>query len=108
MLETWACYRSAAQAETAPQAIVVACFGDPGVGALRELVPIPVFGLAEVSLRSTARTHGRFAVVTAGPAWKSMLDELVRQLGLEGSYAGTYAITPTVLVRRASPNSFGR
>ena len=92
MLETWACYRSAAQAETAPQAIVVACFGDPGVGALRELVPIPVFGLAEVSLRSTARTHGRFAVVTAGPAWKSMLDELVRQLGLEGSYAGTYAI----------------
>ena len=37
-----------------------------------------------------------------------MLDELVRQLGLEGSYAGTYAITPTVLVRRASPNSFGR
>lgn len=106
VLETWACYRSAAQAETAPQAIVIACFGDPGVAALRELVPISVFGLAEASLRSTARTHGRFAVVTAGPAWKSMLDELVRQLGLEGSYAGTYAIDANGLGATRQPEQF--
>ena len=106
VLETWACYRSAAQAEPPPQAIVVACFGDPGVAALRELVSIPVFGLAETSLRSTARTHGRFAIVTAGPAWKSMLDELVRQLGLEGSYAGTYAINANGLGATRQPEQF--
>lgn len=106
VLETWACYRSAAQTETALQAIVVACFGDPGVAALRELVPIPVFGLAEASLRSTARTYGRFAIVTAGPVWKSMLDELVRQFGLEDSYAGTHAIDANGLGASRQPEQF--
>lgn len=106
VLETWASYRSAAQAEGIPQAIVVACFGDPGVAALREVVPMPVFGLAEASLRSTATTHGRFAIVTAGPAWKSMLDELVRQLGLEGSYAGTQTIDANGLGAARQPEQF--
>ena len=106
VLETWASYSGAAGCGAPPHAIVIACFGDPGVTALRELVPFPVFGLAEESLRSTARKYERFAIVTAGSVWKSMLDELVWQLDLKSSYAGTYAIDANGLSAAQEPERF--
>ncbi len=106
VLETWASYSSAVRGGEGPDAVVIACFGDPGVAALRELLPIPVFGLAEESLRSTAKAYQRFAVVTAGPAWKSMLDELISHLDLTSSYAGTYAIDANGLVAAREPERF--
>ena len=89
-----------------PQAVLVACFGDPAVEALRELSNVPVYGLAEASLRHSAGRYARFAVVTAGPAWKSMLDELARRLPLNGRYLGTYAIDATGLDAAGKPQAF--
>ncbi len=95
VLEIWARYR--AGGHPPPAAAVVACFGDPGVPALRELAGVPVFGLAEAALRRAGEEFGRIAVVTAGQPWQAMLDELVARLALTHQYAGTFAADTTGL-----------
>lgn len=59
---------------------LVGCFGDPGLYALRSLLPTPVVGLAQAALDEAA-AHGRFAIVTGGAAWKPMLGRIVRESG---------------------------
>jgi allantoin racemase len=61
-------------------AVLIGCFGDPGLWALREHSGVPVTGLAEASFIEAAR-HGSFAVVTGGAAWKPMLERLAFGLG---------------------------
>ena len=45
-------------------AVVVACFGDPGVDALRMLVQVPVIGIGAASFLQAAWIAPRFAIVT--------------------------------------------
>lgn len=66
-----------------PRAVLVACFGDPGVWALREMTPVPVIGLAEASMRE-ARAIGPFGIVTGGAAWGPMLERLARGWEMSG------------------------
>ena len=73
-----------------PAAVLVACFGDPGVWALREVAGVPVIGLAEAAMREAAQ-HGPYAVVTGGAAWQPMLQRLARALSLDGP-AGLQAV----------------
>ena len=75
-----AVYRSHIEAGLRPDAVLVACFGDPGVAALQTLAPVPVYGLAEASMRHV-NDLGRFAVVTGGAAWEPMIWRLARGLG---------------------------
>lgn len=48
-------------------AVLIACFGDPGLLALREAAKVPVLGLAQASFEA-AQQRGPFAVVTGGRA----------------------------------------
>lgn len=66
-----------------PRAVLVACFGDPGVWALRETAGVPVMGLAEAAMRE-ADALGPFGIVTGGSAWAPMLERLARGLQLGG------------------------
>jgi Asp/Glu/hydantoin racemase len=91
-LDTWAA--ALAQADGAPQAVLVGCFGDPGLLALRESSPVPVTGLAEAAFIEAAR-HGRFAVVTGGERWAPMLRRLAHMLGHAESLAGIETVAPT-------------
>ena len=50
------------------QAIVVACFSDPGLQAARELVPVPVLGLGESGLRAALSLGQRVGVVAVADA----------------------------------------
>jgi allantoin racemase len=45
-------------------AYLVACFGDPGLHAARELTDRPVVGIGEAALHAAALVAGRFAIVT--------------------------------------------
>src|SRR5262245_61191617 len=67
--------------------VYLACFGDPGLAALREVSPVPVVGMAEASVEAACRLGRRFAIVTAGAAWAPMLKELVTGLGLSDRLA---------------------
>ncbi len=64
-----------------PAAVLVACFGDPGAWALREVAGVPVIGLAEAAMREAAQ-HGPFSIVTGGAAWGPMLQRLASGLGI--------------------------
>lgn len=66
-----------------PHAVLVACFGDPGVWALREVAGVPVIGLAEAAMREAQRV-GPFGIVTGGAAWGPMLERLARGWEMSG------------------------
>lgn len=81
-----------------PDAIIVACFGDPGVYALREVVAahglnIPVYGLAEASMQHAASSgQGRFVIVTGGLPWGPILTRLTTNIGLKKRLGGVHTL----------------
>lgn len=75
-------------------AVYLACFGDPGLLALREVANIPVVGMAEASCLEAAQ-RGRFAIVTGGALWGPMLTEFVASMGLADKLTGVRTIAPT-------------
>ena len=76
-------------------AVLLACFGDPGLAALKELSPVPVVGMAEASCHEACRRGPRFAIVTGGLLWKPMLEEFVAQLGLADRLASVRCLPQT-------------
>jgi Asp/Glu/hydantoin racemase len=89
-LDTWA--QALAQPGPRFDAVLIGCFGDPGLMALRECSSIAVTGLAEASFIAAAR-QGRFAVVTGGARWKPMLERLAHALGFADSLAGVHTVS---------------
>ncbi|WCS24829.1 aspartate/glutamate racemase family protein [Methylobacterium sp. NMS14P] len=75
-------------------AVYLACFGDPGLLALRELSRVPVIGLAEAACREAAAA-GRFGIVTGSAAWEPMLREFVATLGLSDALAALRTVAPS-------------
>ena len=63
-------------------AVVLACFGDPGLAALKEISPVPVVGMADASVLQACALGGRFSIVTGGERWQSMLEDFVAGMGL--------------------------
>lgn len=76
-------------------AVYLACFGDPGLFALREIAPVPVVGMAEAACRAACAQPGPFAIVTGGVSWEPMLAEFVASLGLADRLAAIRTIAPT-------------
>jgi allantoin racemase len=72
--------------------VFLACFGDPGLAALRDVSPAPVVGMAEASVRVACDLGPRFAIVTGGPAWEPMLKEMVAVFGLSHRLAAIRTI----------------
>lgn len=90
-LDAWARHVSA---HGEPDAVLLGCFGDPGVPALRELIAAPVLGLAEAAMLQAAE-GGRFAIVTGGAAWGPMLTRLARGLELDDALDGVHTVAPS-------------
>ena len=99
-LDAWAAALSGT--ERHPDAVLIGCFGDPGLQALRESSPVPVTGLAEAAFIEAAR-HGRFAVVTGGERWGPILQRLAQSLGHAQALAGIHTVAPTGAQLAADP-----
>src|SRR5690242_7651730 len=54
-----------ARHEDRTDALVIACFYDPGVSVLRESTAVPVFGIGESSFYVALSLADRFGVITA-------------------------------------------
>ena len=78
LLDAWAHHLHSV--DHSPDGVVIACFGDPGLFALREASAAPITGLAEASFIQASRL-GPFAIVTGGVRWKPMLERLALGLG---------------------------
>jgi len=76
-------------------AVVLACFGDPGLAALKEISPVPVVGMADASILQACALGGRFSIVTGGERWQSMLEEFVAGMGLSARLASVRTVAPT-------------
>jgi allantoin racemase len=75
-----------------PDAILLACFGDPGFDALSEVCDIPVVGFAEAGLHAAAASPGPFIAVTRGGVWREVILELAQKLGVAGQLAAIETI----------------
>lgn len=64
-------------------AFVVACFGDTGVAAAREVATCPVVGMTEAALQTACLVADRFVVVTMPARTIAHSDRVVRHLGLQ-------------------------
>jgi allantoin racemase len=76
-------------------AVLIACYGDPALDALRELSSVPVLGLADATAQEACRIARRFGVVSGGAAWKPMLEEFHQRRGYGDRLSGVRSITPT-------------
>lgn len=81
-------------ATTTEDAVLIGCFGDPGLLALRDVSHLPVTGLAEASFIEAAK-YGRFAIVTGGERWRPMLERLASILGYSEVLAGITTVAPS-------------
>lgn len=86
-----------------PDAVIVGCFGDPGVAALREILDCPVIGPFEAALHLGLQLGDRVGVVTILDSVIPVLAYLVRGMGQSLRYAGATAIDVPVLDLKKDP-----
>ncbi|MEP9352304.1 aspartate/glutamate racemase family protein [Xanthobacter sp. KR7-65] len=79
-----------------------ACFGEPGIEALRAENDFPVAGMAEASILTALQLGERFSIVTVGEAWPPMLRDLMRRAGLDARCAGFGVVSGDALSLSAS------
>lgn len=100
-LDAWAAQRSLPS--PALHGVLIGCFGDPGLFALREVSGCQVTGLAEASFIQAA-AHGSFAIVTGGERWKPMLQRLANSLGYGAQLRHIETVAPTGAALQADPD----
>ena len=91
-LEAWADQNQIADKPI--DGVLIGCFGDPGLFALREIAAYPVTGLAEASFIQ-ASALGPFSIVTGGERWKLMLQRLAGSLGYGDQLRHIETVTAT-------------
>ena len=87
---------------------VIACFGDPGLDAAREVADGPVVGIAEAGMRAASHLGRTFGVVTTlqrttGRAW-----ELATRYGLREQCRTVRAVEIAVLSLETDPAARAR
>ena len=65
-------------------AFVIACWGDPGVEAARELTTKPVVGIAEASMYVANMLAARWGIVTTSHRVLDMIEKTIHKTGLSG------------------------
>lgn len=93
----------AAECRGQADAIVLACFGDPGIDSIQALCPVPVIGLAQASIRRAESMQVPWAIVTAGAAWCEMLRERVQSMGATRHFVDVFTIEGTGLDAMRDP-----
>ena len=100
VLDAWADFQG--RHSELPDAVLVGCFGDPGLFALRECCAARVTGLAEAAFLEAAAL-GRFAVVTDGEAWGPIMERFARMMDLGDVLLGVHTVAPTGAQLAAEP-----
>jgi allantoin racemase len=76
---------------------VIACFGDPGLHAARELARGPVIGIAEAAFHAASLLATGFSVVTTLTRTVVIAEHLVQQYGFERRCRGIHGTDIAVL-----------
>jgi allantoin racemase len=81
----------------AHDAVVIACFGDPGLDAAREATSAPVLGIAEAAFHAASFLATGFSVVTTMTRTCVIAERLVVRYGFERSCRGIHGTDIPVL-----------
>lgn len=81
LIGAYAVAQLAAEHHARFDAVVVAAFGDPGLAALREVLPIPVTGLTEAALASAHLLGQRFSVIAISRRIQAWYREVIETSG---------------------------
>ncbi len=87
LIGAYAAAELAAEHHQRVDAVIVAAFGDPGIGGLREALDCPVVGLTEAALASACLLGQRFSVVAISQRIRAWYRETVQHNGLESRLA---------------------
>lgn len=94
--------------ERQPDAVVLACFSDPGVFALREVLPCPVLGSAECAYFTASARGERFGVISILARVLARHRRQIRLLGLEHKLAADLPIERGVVALSDDTATFSR
>ena len=82
---------------------VIACFGDPGLDAARELATGPVIGIAEAAMHTASHLGGGFSIVTTLGRTIGRAEELAERYGMSRFCRGYHACEIPVLDLETDP-----
>ena len=78
-------------------AVVIACFGDPGLDAAREATTVPVLGIAEAAFHAASFVATGFSVVTTMTRTCIIAEHLLHRYGFERRCRGVHGSDIPVL-----------
>jgi allantoin racemase len=84
---------------------VIACFGDPGLYAARELARGPVIGIAEAAMHTASHLGRSFSVVTTLARTIGEATDLAERYGMQRFCRGIHACELPVLALDADPDA---
>lgn len=82
--------------------ILVACYGDPGLYAAKEICNCPVLGIAETSIAMSFLLGSRFSILAASEKAVPMMENMVSQYGMNHRLAGVFPLDMSVLDAEAN------
>lgn len=77
--------------------VLIACYGDPGLYAVKEICDIPVLGIAETSIALSTLMGSRFAILAASEKAVPMMENMVSQYDMKARFAGVLPLKMSVL-----------
>ncbi|ORM25007.1 aspartate/glutamate racemase family protein [Williamsia sp. 1135] len=84
---------------------LLACFGDPGLDAAREVSSAPVIGIAEAAMHAASLLGRGFSVVTTLGRTIGRAEELVDRYGMSKVCRGIHACEIPVLELESNPDT---
>ncbi|MEW5721738.1 MAG: aspartate/glutamate racemase family protein [Thermodesulfobacteriota bacterium] len=78
-------------------AYIIGCFGDPGLFAAREVMDVPVLGIAEAAMLTACTVGYRFSILDVMRRTWPQLEDLLRRYGLRDRCASIRAVEMSVL-----------
>lgn len=84
---------------------LLACFGDPGLDAAREVATAPVLGIAEAGMHLAASLGRGFSVVTTLSRTVGRAQDLVSHYGFGAACRGIHACEIPVLELESNPDT---
>lgn len=85
--------------------VLVACYGDPGLYALKEKLTMPVIGIAEASMSTALLLGYKFSIVAAVKKAKAMMTQLVDSYGLTARLASVESLDLDILTFMNHPEA---
>lgn len=96
-MAAFGCFRLIKKSGKDYDGILIACFGDPGLYAMKEICDYPVIGIAESSMAMSLLMGQKFSLLVASDKAVPMMLDMVNQYGLTSRLASIEPLGINVL-----------